>query len=228
MRSGSSYVTGTELFCSPAPRGLSWFNPGWLLLRIMLCLKHKVLWASLKAFGSWGLSSRSNGVPFQWHTGVPLHGGILTKHIPELSVQYTGHSYFLFGHWLKWEQCTFMLSYKVGITSSWVVSFIWLAVLSVFVQPDYWAFAKIKLSSGHTLIMATSFLHPQQMQMYLILDSLMQSSAATPFSVVPFFCPLEPIQLALTCKPLLTHYSLCLVSFIYYWMPAMTITLSVF
>lgn len=35
--------TGTELLCPTAPGGLSWFNPGRLLLRVMLCLNHKVL-----------------------------------------------------------------------------------------------------------------------------------------------------------------------------------------
>lgn len=49
--------TGTELLCPTAPGGLSWFNPGQLLLRVMLCLNHKVL----SYEGPWRHKSTSEG-----------------------------------------------------------------------------------------------------------------------------------------------------------------------
>lgn len=56
------------------------------------------------------------------------------------------------------------------------------------------------------------------METCLIHDHPDCSSAATFFFLSEaLFCPVQPIQLALTCKPLITHYCLYQLSFIYYW-----------
>jgi len=43
MTRSGALGTGTELLCSTAAGGLSWFSPCRLLLGAVLCLKHKVL-----------------------------------------------------------------------------------------------------------------------------------------------------------------------------------------
>lgn len=72
---------------------------------------------------------------------------------------------FLFGHWLKRDQCTFMASNKDIASGNHIRmpgsnhSCGWQSYV-IFVQPDCWAYTKIKPSSSHILIMAIPFLHP--------------------------------------------------------------------